>query len=114
MPMKLVKKNPRSKVIRELSCEQEMAVKAVCGLKKQQLRHYMPWPMIFSGKCVSMMHGYSVLQCDCIPGDSPTMNFAALKNNTGTFYLSSLDIDNYCTNKGSQHQPTDQTPLLIQ
>lgn len=61
MPMKLVKKNPRSKVIRELSCEQEMAVKAVCGLKKQQLRHYMPWPMIFSGKCVSMMHGYSVI-----------------------------------------------------
>ncbi|EIE7236241.1 hypothetical protein BHP08_002141 [Escherichia coli] len=42
------------------------------------------------------------------------LKIAALKNNTGTFYLSSLDIDNYCTNKGSQHQPTDQTPLLIQ
>ena len=31
------------------------------------------------------------LQCDCIPGDSPAMNFAALKNNTGTLYLSSFN-----------------------
>ncbi|EOJ5376556.1 hypothetical protein ACN0A4_005189, partial [Escherichia coli] len=34
MPMILVKKNPRGKVIRELSCEEETAVKTVCGLKK--------------------------------------------------------------------------------
>ncbi|MBN6582470.1 hypothetical protein JR875_25730, partial [Escherichia coli] len=34
MPMILVKKNPRGKVIRELSSEEETAVKTVCGLKK--------------------------------------------------------------------------------
>ncbi|ESD46798.1 hypothetical protein HMPREF1602_01289, partial [Escherichia coli 907889] len=34
MPMILVKKNPRGKVIRELSSEEETAVKMVCGLKK--------------------------------------------------------------------------------
>lgn len=34
MPMILVKKNPRGKVIRELSNEEETAVKMVCGLKK--------------------------------------------------------------------------------
>lgn len=116
MPMILVKKNPRGKVIRELSSEEETAVKTVCGLKKpatmalhnlandilREMREYDAW-----------------LQCDCIPGDSPAMNFAALKNNTGTLYLSSfnhehapecpmyrqlsgnegvsLDIKNYCT-----------------
>lgn len=32
MPMILVKKNPRGKVIRELSSEEETAVKTVCGL----------------------------------------------------------------------------------
>ncbi|ENL3240607.1 hypothetical protein AB4613_005575, partial [Escherichia coli] len=85
MPMILVKKNPRGKVIRELSSEEETAVKTVCGLKKpatmalhnlandilREMREYDAW-----------------LQCDCIPGDSPAMNFAALKNNTGTLYLS--------------------------
>ena len=60
MPMILVKKNPRGKVIRELSSEEETAVKTVCGLKGQQPWHNITWPMIFSGKCVSMMHGYSV------------------------------------------------------
>lgn len=83
MPMILVKKNPRGKVIRELSSEEETAVKTVCGLKKpatmalhnlandilREMREYDTW-----------------LQCDCIPGDSPAMNFAALKNNTGTLY----------------------------
>lgn len=34
MPMILVKKNPRGKVIRELSSEEETAVKTVCGLKR--------------------------------------------------------------------------------
>ncbi len=80
MPMILVKKNPRGKVIRELSSEEETAVKTVCGLKRpatmalhnlandilREMREYDAW-----------------LQCDCIPGDSPAMNFAALKNNTG-------------------------------
>ncbi len=88
MPMILVKKNPRGKVIRELSSEEETAVKTVCGLKKpatmalhnlandilREMREYDAW-----------------LQCDCIPGDSPAMNFAALKNNTGTLYLSSFN-----------------------
>ncbi|EJE98676.1 YagA, partial [Escherichia coli O26:H11 str. CVM9952] len=55
MPMILVKKNPRGKVIRELSSEEETAVKTVCGLKKPATWHYITWPMIFSGKCVSMM-----------------------------------------------------------
>ena len=36
MPMILVKKNPRGKVIRELSSEEETAVKTVCGLKKPE------------------------------------------------------------------------------
>ena len=36
MPMILVKKNPRGKVIRELSSEEETAVKTVCGLKKRK------------------------------------------------------------------------------
>ncbi|EMH1046549.1 hypothetical protein V6A30_004259 [Escherichia coli] len=88
MPMILVKKNPRGKVIRELSSEEETAVKTVCGLKRpatmalhnlandilREMREYDAW-----------------LQCDCIPGDSPAMNFAALKNNTGTLYLSSFN-----------------------
>ncbi|GDM43315.1 hypothetical protein AUP95_22860 [Escherichia coli] len=34
IPMKFVNRNPLGKVIRELNCEQEMAVKTVCGLKK--------------------------------------------------------------------------------
>ncbi len=79
MPMILVKKNPRGKVIRELSSEEETAVKTVCGLKKpatmalhnlandilREMREYDAW-----------------LQCDCIPGDSPAMNFAALRGLT--------------------------------
>ncbi len=74
--MILVKKNPRGKVIRELSSEEETAVKTVCGLKKpatmalhnlandilREMREYDAW-----------------LQCDYIPGDSPAMNFAGLK-----------------------------------
>ena len=70
MPMILVKKNPRGKVIRELSSEEETAVKTVCGLKKpatmalhnlandilREMREYDAW-----------------LQCDCIPGDSPSL-----------------------------------------
>ncbi len=44
MPMILVKKNPRGKVIRELSSEEETAVKTVCGLKSQQPWHNITWP----------------------------------------------------------------------
>ncbi|HIB5193825.1 TPA: hypothetical protein ACWW8O_005135, partial [Escherichia coli] len=68
MPMILVKKNPRGKVIRELSSEEETAVKTVCGLKKpatmalhnlandilREMREYDAW-----------------LQCDCIRGLKP-------------------------------------------
>lgn len=60
MPMILVKKNPRGKVIRELSSEEETAVKTVCGLKRPATMAQHNLVMIFSGKCVSMMHGYSV------------------------------------------------------
>lgn len=60
MPMILVKKNPRGKVIRVLSSEEETAVKTVCGLKKPAtMALHITWPIIFSGKCVSMMHGCS-------------------------------------------------------
>lgn len=87
MPMILVKKNPRGKVIRELSSEEETAVKTVCGLKK-------PATMVLhnlANDILREMREYDAwLQCDCIPGDSPAMNFAALKNNTGTLYLSSF------------------------
>ena len=80
MPMILVKKNPRGKVIRELSSEEETAVKTVCGLKK-------PATMALhnlANEILREMREYDAwLQCDCIPGDSPAMNFAALKNNTG-------------------------------
>lgn len=102
MPMILVKKkNPRGKVIRELSSEEETAVKTVCGQKKpatmalhnlandilREMREYDAW-----------------LQCDCIPGDSPAMNFAALKNNTGTLYLS---IDRNLKHKKIKKPPRD-------
>lgn len=83
--MILVKKNPRGKVIRELSSEEETAVKTVCGLKKpatmalhnlandilREMREYDAW-----------------LQCDYIPGDSPAMNFAGLKK---SLYLSGFN-----------------------
>ncbi|OKW55002.1 hypothetical protein AWP73_28985, partial [Escherichia coli] len=88
MPMILVKKNPRGKVIRELSSEEDTAVKTVCGLKK-------PATMVLhnlANDILREMREYDAwLQCDCIPGDSPAMNFAALKNNTGTLYLSSFN-----------------------
>ncbi|ELO4621259.1 hypothetical protein VAK05_004946, partial [Escherichia coli] len=88
MPMILVKKNPRGKVIRELSSEEETAVKTVCGLKKPatMAQHNL------ANDLLREMREYDAwLQCDCIPGDSPAMNFAALKNNTGTLYLSSFN-----------------------
>lgn len=88
MPMILVKKNPRGKVIRELSSEEETAVKTVCGLKRPatMAQHNL------ANDLLREMREYDAwLQCDCIPGDSPAMNFAALKNNTGTLYLSSLN-----------------------
>lgn len=88
MPMILVKKNPRGKVIRELSSEEETAVKMVCGLKKPatMAQHNL------ANDLLREMREYDAwLQCDCIPGDSPAMNFAALKNNTGTLYLSSFN-----------------------
>ncbi|MEF6026269.1 hypothetical protein U9845_21435, partial [Escherichia coli] len=84
----LVKKNPRGKVIRELSSEEETAVKTVCGLKKPatMAQHNL------ANDLLREMREYDAwLQCDCIPGDSPAMNFAALKNNTGTLYLSSFN-----------------------
>ena len=88
MPMILVKKNPRGKVIRELSSEEETAVKTVCGLKRPatMAQHNL------ANDLLREMREYDAwLQCDCIPGDSPAMNFAALKNNTGTLYLSSFN-----------------------
>ncbi|EFY4432876.1 hypothetical protein CV793_004601, partial [Shigella sonnei] len=88
MPMILVKKNPRGKVIRELSSEEETAVKTVCGLKRPatMAQHNL------ANDLLRKMREYDAwLQCDCIPGDSPAMNFAALKNNTGTLYLSSFN-----------------------
>ncbi len=107
MPMILVKKNPRGKVIRELSSEEETAVKTVCGLKKpatmalhnlandilREMREYDAW-----------------LQCDCIPGDSPAMNFAALKNNTGTLYRG-LTLSGTKTHVKQRFLPL--TPLLM-
>lgn len=78
MPMILVKKNPRGKVIRELSSEEETAVKTVCGLKRPatMAQHNL------ANDLLREMREYDAwLQCDCIPGDSPAMNFAALKNN---------------------------------
>ncbi|ELZ4634524.1 hypothetical protein UKU51_004237 [Salmonella enterica] len=97
MPMILVKKNPRGKVIRELSSEEETAVKTVCGLKKpatmalhnlandilREMREYDAW-----------------LQCDCIPGDSPAMNFAGLKK---SLYLS-----------GFNHEHAPECPMYRQ
>ncbi|EPH6125224.1 hypothetical protein ACS0LG_004918, partial [Escherichia coli] len=78
MPMKFVKKNPRGKVIREFSSEEDTAVKTVCGLKKPATTSLH----ILSNDLLREMREYDVwLQCDCIPGDSPAMNFAALKNN---------------------------------
>lgn len=77
MPMILVKKNPRGKVIRELSSEEETAVKTVCGLKRPatMAQHNL------ANDLLREMREYDAwLQCDCIPGDSPAMNFAALKN----------------------------------
>ena len=76
MPMILVKKNPRGKVIRELSSEEETAVKTVCGLKRPatMAQHNL------ANDLLREMREYDAwLQCDCIPGDSPDMNFAGLK-----------------------------------
>ena len=44
--------------------------------------------MIFSGKCVSMMHGYSVTVFREIHGHEFC---CSIKNNTGTLYLSSFN-----------------------
>ncbi|EJQ7129069.1 hypothetical protein N0M51_004567, partial [Shigella sonnei] len=73
---------------RELSSEEETAVKTVCGLKRPatMAQHNL------ANDLLREMREYDAwLQCDCIPGDSPAMNFAALKNNTGTLYLSSFN-----------------------
>lgn len=66
MPMILVKKNPRGKVIRELSSEEETAVKTVCGLKRPatMAQHNL------ANDLLREMREYDAwLQCDCIPGD---------------------------------------------
>ncbi|EOH8553984.1 hypothetical protein ACMDLX_004329, partial [Salmonella enterica] len=71
-----------------LSSEEETAVKTVCGLKRPatMAQHNL------ANDLLREMREYDAwLQCDCIPGDSPAMNFAALKNNTGTLYLSSFN-----------------------
>ncbi|RVT22985.1 hypothetical protein EOK90_26675, partial [Escherichia coli] len=75
MPMILVKKNPRGKVIRELSSEEETAVKTVCGLKRPAT---MAQHNLANDLLREMLEYDAWLQCDCIPGDSPSMNFAAL------------------------------------
>ncbi len=69
MPMKLVKKNPRGKVIRELSSEEETAVKTVCGLKKPATTALHT----LANELLREMREYDAwLQCDCIPGDLST------------------------------------------
>lgn len=63
MPMILVKKNPRGKVIRELSSEEETAVKTVCGLKRPatMAQHNL------ANALLREMREYDAwLQCDCI------------------------------------------------
>ncbi len=84
MPMILVKKNPRGKVIRELSSEEETAVKTVCGLKRPAtMAQHNP-----ANDLLREMREYDAwLQCDCIPGDSPAMNFAALKKQYGYSFI---------------------------
>nr|BCT73810.1 hypothetical protein [Escherichia coli] len=51
------------------------------------------------------------LQCDCIPGDSPAMNFAALKNNTGTLYLSSFNHEHAPECRLAPESPDNQYHL---
>ncbi|EFN3815026.1 hypothetical protein FQI98_23775, partial [Escherichia coli] len=56
MPMILVKKNPRGKVIRELSSEEETAVKTVCGLKKPATMALHGFAPIFPDTCYHLTH----------------------------------------------------------
>lgn len=76
MPMILVKKNPRGKVIRELSSEEETAVKTVCGLKRPA--GFAP---IFPDICYHLTH-YKPAAADIpVASDNPAHYADAIRYN---------------------------------
>ena len=75
MPMILVKKNPRGKVIRELSSEEDCSKD---GLWTEKASNHGTTSL--ANDLLREMREYDAwLQCDCIPEIRQTMNFAALK-----------------------------------
>lgn len=89
MAMKLVrKKDPRGGLIRWLTCDEEVAVQNISGLR---VFHDRPQHALTTQVLREMRQLDAWLQCDCIKGDSPAMNSANLIKDTGTLFLSGFN-----------------------
>lgn len=89
MPLKLVrKKNPRGELIRWLTTDEDIAVKNLFGIKKNdsQLEYIMAQKVV-----LEMRQKDAWLQCDCVSPDSPAMNSANMMQDTGTLFLAGFN-----------------------
>ncbi|WP_233268374.1 hypothetical protein [Pantoea sp. BAV 3049] len=85
MSMRLVKKRaPRGRLSRQLSEAEESAVKKVCGRRETGSQEEKGLAL---DVLTEMRRTDTWLACSCVTGDSPPMNSANLRTDTGTLYL---------------------------
>lgn len=92
MTMSLVKKkNPRGALIRELTDEEESAVHDFFGRVRPEKRH------IAESVILTMRQKDAWLQCSCVPGESPALNSAKMREDTRKLFLSGFNHEHALT-----------------
>lgn len=92
MSMMLVrKKAPRGALIRELTDEEESAVHDFFGRGRPEKRH------IAETVILTMRQKDAWLQCSCVPGESPALNSAKMREDTRKLFLSGFNHEHALT-----------------
>lgn len=113
MAMRLIKKASRGDVLRELTAEEEQAVKSFFG-------QGLPAGRDLAEKVIRMMRQQEAwLQCDCVPDDAPALNSAKMMGESRKLFLSGFNHEHasgcpmfreFSGDKGATRCGTRKTP----